>query len=76
MLGLYWDIGLPKFGEKLSNGWLNCLECRDSIFEKLDEQGIQTRYDNLLDIVEDKILLQKSIRIEFRWLGMENLRSG
>lgn len=72
---LYWDLGLPKFGENYSTGWLNCLETRDSIFEKLDEKGIQIRFDDFLDVIEDKILLQKSIRIEFRWLEMENLRS-
>lgn len=33
---LFWDMGLPKFGEAHSNGWLNCLDMRESIFEKLE----------------------------------------
>ena len=74
---LYWDIGLPKFGEKFSNGWINCLENRDNLFEKID-QDLYTnsqRFDDYLDIVEDQILFQKIIRIEYLWLDLENLRS-
>lgn len=72
---LYWDIGLPKFGEKFSNGWINCLEGRDALLEKLDLEPSVYRFDDYLDIVEDKVLIQKNIRIEYRWLDLENLRS-
>lgn len=74
---LYWDIGLPKFGEKFSNGWINCLENRDRLFEKMDHDPYTNsqRFDDYLDIVEDQILRQKNICIEYRWLDLENLRS-
>ncbi len=75
LLELYWDLSLPKFGEKFSNGWLNCLSSRDSLFEKLDAEEQPTRYDDFLDGVEDMCLARKDVRIEFRWLILENLRA-
>ena len=74
---LYWDIGLPKFGEKFSSGWINCLENRDGLFEKMDQDPYTNsqRFDDYLDIAEDQILQQKNICIEYRWLDLENLRS-
>ncbi len=75
LLELYWDMSLPKFGERLSSGWLNCLSNRDSLFEKLDSEAVQTRFDDFLDGLEDKCLARKDVRIEFRWLNIENLRA-
>jgi hypothetical protein len=74
---LYWDIGLPKFGETFSqDGWLNCLENREAIFKSIElaEQS-QGRNEDILDEVETNILDKKSVRIEYRWLEIENLRS-
>ena len=75
MFELYAEIGLPKFGENLSSGWLNCLEVRDNLFQKLESEIDLNRYDDYLDSNEEKLLAMKSIRIEYRWLEIERLRS-
>jgi hypothetical protein len=72
---LYWDMGLPKFGEKYSIGWINCLENRENIFEKLENDSISNRYDDQLDLIETNILNCNDIRIEYRWYEIERLRS-
>lgn len=36
---LFWDMGLPKFGEAHSTGWLNCLENRDEISKKIEDHS-------------------------------------
>ena len=71
---LYWDIGLPKFGEKHSTGWLNCLDNREKVFEKLEDETTY-RYDEFMDSFENKILNWSNIRIEYRWNEIERLRS-
>jgi hypothetical protein len=75
MFELFAEIGLPKFGENLSTGWLKCLESRDSLFQKLESEIDLNRYDDYLDANEEKLLAMKSIRIEYRWLEIERLRS-
>lgn len=72
---LFSEIGLPKFGEPLSTGWLNCLENRNGLFEKLETETSLFRYDDYLDTLEEKLLALKSIRIEYRWVEIEQLRS-
>jgi hypothetical protein len=54
---------------------LNCLENRDELFHKLENEPNSHRYDDYLDSVEEKILEMKHIRIEYRWLEIERLRS-
>lgn len=44
LFGLFWDIGLPKFGEKNSIGWLNCLENREKIFENLENSNGKIKF--------------------------------
>jgi hypothetical protein len=75
VFGLYWDIGLPKFGEKLSTGWLNCLENREKIFKSIELDKESLICDDLLDQKEQAILELKTERIEIRWLEIERLRS-
>lgn len=36
---LFWDIGLPKFGEAHSDGWLNCLDNREAVFQKVENSN-------------------------------------
>ena len=72
---LYWDIGLPKFGEELSRGWIDCLEEREQLFEKLELNSGMNRHEDYLDTVEDSVLARKTIRIEYRWLELERMRS-
>ena len=73
---LYWDIGLPKFGENLSKGWLNCLDQREAVFKSMESCSEPTlRNEDALDDIESQVLGKKSERIEFRWLKMEHGRS-
>jgi hypothetical protein len=77
---LYWDMGLPKFGEAHSTGWLNCLESREKIERTLveSEERIKNslnRYDEQLEKIETRLLDCKSLRVEFRWHELERLRS-
>ena len=36
---LFWDIGLPKFGERFSSGWLDCLERKERIREMIENSN-------------------------------------
>lgn len=38
---LFWDMGLPKFGEAHSLGWLQCLADRDVVLEKSCESALK-----------------------------------
>ena len=72
---IYWDIGLPKFGEKYSTGWLNCLEMKDILYNKIESEIENNRYDDQLDLIETKILSMKHIKVEIRWFEIERLRT-
>lgn len=74
---LFWDIGLPKFGEKFSSGWSNCLNNRNKLFATLenDQEYLQNRVDVELESIEENILLWNEMRIEHRWYEIERLRS-
>lgn len=78
---LYWDIGLPKLGEKhAQTGWLECLENREGLFKRLEDDesiGCESgpRYEDMLDVVEAQILACREVRIEHRWSKIERVRS-
>ena len=73
---LFFDMGLPKFGEKFYIGWLNSLENRQSQFDKLDNQlDEETRYEERLDHIEDCLLVKDVLRVEYKWSEIERLRA-
>ena len=86
---LFWDMGLPKFGEEHSTGWLECVARRDKLFSLLEEQehssstSAHRRSDDRLELIEDAILAaspppppqQAAPRIEYKWYEMERVRS-
>jgi hypothetical protein len=74
---LFWDIGLPKFGEKFSSGWSSCLKNRNNLFATLenDHEYLQNRVEMELETIEERILLWNEMRIEHRWHEIERLRS-
>jgi hypothetical protein len=80
LLEVYYEANLPKFGEQYSSGWYSCLEKRDEIFSLLEETSdliVSNRFENELDSMEGKIIntIYNEIRVEFKWLNIENLRS-
>ena len=80
LLEVYYEANLPKFGEQYSSGWYSCLEKRDEIFKCLEETAdmvVLNRFENELDNFEQKIVNTNfdELRVEFKWLDMENLRS-
>ena len=78
LLEVYYEANLTKRGEQYSSGWYSCLEKRDEIFLLLEETSelvVLNRFEKELDSVESRIIYKSfnKIRVEFKWLNIENI---